>query len=226
MSRTRVLAIVAVAAIVFAAPAAAQTAPSQPRLQNRELTIGALFATPASLGTTSADLTRSDGSPFELFRSKNQFGTRLGLEAVLTFPLTPRFAIEGAGSWTRGDVESRIESDVESADLVTASTSLSRFTVEGGALVSLMRRPRLVWFARGTAGWMRELTGGNVIVEDGVIGNVGTGVKYWWREPAVGRRGMGFRVEARANARSKGVPLGEDKLRVAGLLFGGLVVGW
>jgi hypothetical protein len=225
MSRVQML-VVAVVAAAAAAPAAAQPPPSPPRVQPRELTFGAIVSAPASLGTSSAALIRADGSPLELFRTRNRSGAWFGVEAMMTFPLTSRLAVEGAGSWSRGDLESRIEGDFEGATLVTATTPLSRFGVEGGALVSLVQRPRLAWFVRGSAGWMRELSSGNVIAENGVIGNVGTGVKYWWQPPAANRRAWGVRVEARAHARSNGVAVGEDKLRVAGVVFGGLIVGW
>jgi hypothetical protein len=216
------------AALAVPTMARAQTDPPPSTLtaKQREITFGGLLAAPASLGTRSAELTRPNGTPFELFRTENRAGVRFGAEVLLTFPLSRRFAVEGAGSWSRGDIESQIENDFEGADLVLVSTSLTRFTVEGGAVVALTQRPRWVWFARGSAGWMRELTGDNVIAENGVIGNAGTGVKYWWQEPAAGRRGMGLRVEVRANVRSKGVILGEDKPRIAAVVFGGFVVGW
>jgi hypothetical protein len=226
----RWLAVVSTVILSWPAGAAAQQQPSAPAstisARQREITVGGFVAAPASLGTRSADLTRPDGSPLALFSTDNRAGTRAGLEAMLTFPLWPRFAAEAAGSWSRGDVESRIEHDFENADLVVASTSLTRFAIEGGASYDLTRRPRWTWFVRGTAGWMRELTGEDVVAEDGVIGNVGSGVKYWWRAPAAGRRGMGLRVEGRANLRSGGVVIGDDKVRIAGVVFGGFVVGW
>jgi hypothetical protein len=221
--------ILTVAAIVVPSAATAQQVSAPPAAapqRPRELTIGAFVAAPASLGTRSADLTRPDGTPLELFRTNNRDDTRVGVEATMTFPLWRRFAVEAAGSWSSGDVESRIEHDFEGADLGVASTSLTRFAIEGGALFDVTRRPRWTWFVRGTAGWMRELTSDNVIAKDGVVGNVGTGVKYWWREPAAGRRGMGLRVEGRANLRSGGVVIGEDKVRVAGVVSGGFVIGW
>ena len=209
-----------------AAPAAAQTV-AQPRVpREREATIGAVVAGPASLGSTSATFIRPDGTPLELFRVKNRFDFRYGVEAILSYQLARRFWLEGAGSWTRGDVESRVESDFEDATLLTAAVSLSRFTVEGGGLVALNDPGAATWFLRGTAGWMRELGGDNVVAENGIIGSAGFGVKYWWRDPATGSRKIGLRLEARANARTGGIALGEDKLRVAGVGFAGLMFGW
>lgn len=226
----RWLTTLSVVALSWPAAVSAQQQTSAPAstipARQKEVTFGSFVAAPSSLGTRSADLTRPDGSPLELFSTDNRAATRAGVEAMLTFPLWSRLAAEAAGSWSRGDVESRIEHDFENADLVVASTSLTRFTIEGGALYDLKRRPRWTWFVRGTAGWMRELTGENVVAKDGVVGNIGSGVKYWWREPAAGRRGMGLRVEGRANLRSGGVVIGDDKVRIAGVVFGGFVVGW
>jgi hypothetical protein len=214
------------AAIASAAPALAQT-PAQPRVQReREAAIGVVIAGPASLGSTSASFIRPNGTPLELFRVKNRFAFRYGVEAVLSYQIARRFWLEGAGSWTLGDVESRVESDFEDATLLTASSTVSRFTVEGGGLVALNEPGAVTWFLRGTAGWMRELGGDNVIAENGLVGNAGFGVKYWWRDPATGRRTVGLRLEARANARTRGLALGEDKLRVAGVGFAGLMFGW
>jgi hypothetical protein len=222
--------IVVTTLVALATPAVAraQTEPAKSTLpaEQREITFGGLLALPASLGSLSADLTRPDGAPLELFRTDNRAGMRLGAEVLLTFPLSRRFALDGAGSWSRGDIESRIESDFENADLVVVSTPVTRFTVEGGAVIALKQRPAWVWFARGSAGWMRELAGDNDIAEDGLIVNAGSGVKYWFTAPAAGRRGIGLRVEGRANMRSGGVIVGEDTLRIAVVVLGGFVVGW
>jgi hypothetical protein len=229
IAHRRLIALLAVTTLAGSTPALAQqaspAAPATP-FRQQEFTIGGLIAAPSSLGERSADLTRPDGTPLELFRTSNRAGLRSGIEGILTFPLWRRFAVEAVGSWSRGDVESRIEQDFEGADLIVATAALTRFTIEGGALFDIRQRTRWSWFVRGTAGWMRELTGDDVIAEDGVVGSVGTGMKYWWREPAAGRRGMGMRIEGRADMRSGGVVLGEDKLRIAGVVFGGLVVGW
>jgi hypothetical protein len=215
-----------VAAAARATPAVAQTVLKPPVPREHEAAIAVVVAGPASLGSTAATFIRPNGTPLELFRVENRLAFRYGVEAVLGYQLARRFWLEGAGSWTRGDVESRIESDFEDATLLTAAMTLSRFAVEGGGLVALNEPGAATWFLRGTAGWMRELGGDNVIAENGIIGNAGFGVKYWWRDAATGRRTIGLRLEARANVRSRGISLGEDKLRVAGVGFAGLMFGW
>lgn len=226
MTRARLVGWGLCVAAATATPAVAQTGARPPVQREHEAAIGVVVAGPASLGSSSATLIRPNGTPLELFRVENRFAFRYGVEAVLGYQLARRFWLEGAGSWTRGDIESRVESDFEDATLLTAATKLSRFAVEGGGLVALNEPGAATWFLRGTAGWMRELGGDNVLAENGIIGNAGFGVKYWWRDPATGSRKIGLRLEARANARTGGIALGEDKLRVAGVGFAGLMFGW
>ena len=59
-------------------------------------------------------------------------------------------------------------------------------------------------------------------------GSAGFGVKHWWKERITGakRRRLGWRIDGRLQIRQTGLALGEDKIRFAPLVFGGIVFGF
>ena len=74
---------------------------------------------------------------------------------------------------------------------------------------------------------MRELAAGATVAETGVIGNVGTAVKYWWGAPSsIQRRRLGLRLDGRAVLRSGGVDLGVTGVRVAPAASADLMIGF
>lgn len=186
------------------------------------MTIG--FVGPVSFGSADASITRPGGTPLVLFETENRLAPGLALELHLGRQLTSRLMVEGTGIWHRADFETRVSADIEGAESATLAQSGSRFGVEGALLWTVFERGDLSVFARGGAGWMRELAGGGGLVEDGAIGAIGGGMKYWLvQRPAARIVRIGFRVEGRADLRSAAITLGERKLRIAPLITGGVV---
>jgi hypothetical protein len=203
---------VAAGMLALPAPADAQPAPRPPRA---ELALGGLFMGSMPIDDVAATYTRPDGGTLPLFTTDVSFDVGYGLEAQLGRRLGDRWAVELGGGWTRTAVRTRVSGDFEGAPGATATEDVSRFSVEGSALWTVAgSRDRSV-FVRIGGGWMRELAGGGVLSEDGVIGSVGAGVKYWWRQSTPGSGRWGVRLDGRAVLRSPGIDLGPNRIRVA-----------
>ena len=216
--------------LAIADVAAAQTPPRKPATPGRpiDVAVGGLFIGPTSFGDADANETRPDGSPAPIFTTSNRIAPGFGAEVDLTFGITRRLAFEASGAWQRADFETKITADIEDADPFTSSLASSRFAVEGAALWTIHAKGRTEMFLRGSAGWMRELVGNGSLREDGILGSAGFGIKHWWRERITGakRRRMGWRVDGRLQIRQTGLTLGDDKIRFAPLVFGGIVFGF
>jgi len=209
---------------VLAWPSVAVAQAAAPRW---ELGVSLLWQGPMSAGSASADLIRPDGGVLPLLRTQADFGAGPGVEVRLATAVTRRLAAAVTGSWTRTDVRVRVTEDVDGAPPLTLAETVSRVAIEGAGLWTLATRPRASIYARAGAGWMREVAGGGLLVEDGGIGTVGAGVKYWWRLPPPGRgRALGLSAEGRAVVRSGGLRLGARGLRVSPAASVGLVMGF
>ena len=181
LGRTFAVAIAALTAIVVSGGAAqAQTqAPKQKRPPRaKTLSFGGVWIAPLSLGTATAGLERPDGSQLVVFQAENDLGPGLGVETGLAIELRRNFLVEISGGWVHTELRTRVSDDVESAPDLTLTETLTRFSVEASGLWQFRTRGATVYFVRGGAGWMRELTGGASLVEDGVVANGGLGLRH------------------------------------------------
>jgi hypothetical protein len=206
----------------------ATSAPAAPASRPVELTVTGALTGPTTFGGASADLLRPDGGTTSLFRTENRLGTGFGVELDLGVGLTRRLFAEATGSWIHAGFETRVTSDLEGADDVTLTESGTRFSVEGAGLVQVATLAGGDLFARGSAGWMRELAGEGALIEDGITGSAGVVYRRWWHQGAPGARmrGLGVRVDGRLSMRSAGLTLGERKMRVAPFIAFGIVFGF
>jgi hypothetical protein len=209
------------------APAAVQPAAAAPSRHPVELAVGGFTFGETSFGSIDAQLIGSNGSPVTLFRADSALRPGFGFDAHLGIGLSPAVAIEGSGSWTRADFRTRVTDDLEGVGETVVKERLTRYAVEGAVLWMFARGTRTAWFVRGSAGWMRDLTGNDSLVEDGLAGSVGGGMKYLWNTRG-GFRVAGFRVEGRALLHKRGLVLGPDreKLRVTPAAAGSLIIGF
>jgi hypothetical protein len=219
--------VAAVLVAVPSAPALAQTQSVQvPARHPVELAVGGLVFGETSLGTKTAELIAPDGRPVTFFQTDNALRPGFGLEAHLGVGLSRTFFIEASGGWSQADFRTRITSDIEGVPDATVKETRTEFSVEGSALWVFARQGKIDWFVRGGAGWTRDLTGNDSLVEDGTIGNAGAGVKYLWNPAARGFRIAGFRVEGRALMHKRGLTIGEDRLRVTPGAAGSLIIAF
>jgi hypothetical protein len=211
-----------------ATPAPQVPRPAAPkRDRGIELAVDGTWTGSISFGSRDANLQAPDGSSLTLFSTSSRLSAGAGLEAHLSFRITRRLSAEVTGSWTHAELRTDISGDFEGAEPVTATAGTSRFTVEGSALWTVFSRGHADFFVRGGVGWLRDLDENSVLIEDGTIGTIGGGVKYWWRDrPRGAFRKLGLRGEARAAIRSAGISLDGTSTHVSPVLAGGLVIGF
>jgi hypothetical protein len=210
--------------VIAAAPVAAFAQVGEAR---SEIAVTGAFVGPVSFGTANAEVQQPGGTPLVLFRTRNRLAPGAAIEVHLGRHVSNRIMIEASGAWHRAAFETEVTSDIEDADDATLTKSSSRFTVEGAVVWTMVSRERVSVFARGGGGWMRELTSGGALVEDGAVASLGVGMKYWWSQNPGGRiPRIGLRVEGRASLRSTAITLGDRAWRIAPVVAGGLVFGF
>jgi len=211
-------------ACLDAAPAAAQAA-AQRGQSALEVGLNAVFFGPTTAGRADADLIRPDGRPTALFRTENRFDAGLSAEATLSASVSRRLALEVAGTLGRTRLRTGVTDDVEGAAEVAITAPVVTVSVEGHAVWAMRTGVRSVLFLRGGGGWLRELVDGGVLSADGAVGNIGVGMKYWWRARPPRQLGrVGLRIEGRALMRSSGVSFGPRGIRIAPAASVGLVM--
>jgi hypothetical protein len=177
---------------------------------------GSLFLTGATdFGTRPATLTGNEpGNPdFTLFSTTTRLGTGIGPEARLAVALSKAFSVEGAFSWVRQTLETRITGDAENAPNTTATQPISTTSVGADALVRLtsigFANGRGVPFVLGGAGYFRQTDDHQVLDASGAYFEVGGGVRYVVSERAAGfPRALALRGDGRVIVRSEGFDVG------------------
>jgi hypothetical protein len=190
-----------------------------------ELALGAAVSGAASAGATRAELIDSSGNPVTLFEATHRTSVGLGMEAGLLYRWRPRLSLELSGSWTRPDLETKISDDFEDAGDTTLSLGMHRFSAELAVVRHFSRRGAAEPYVRAGAGWFRELTTDRALVDDGVTGHVGAGIKYWIREGRPGWIGdVALRADLRLAARQGGIELGDAGTRWSPAATVGVVI--
>lgn len=195
--------------------------------QTRKVEIGvsAVVSGASSAGATRSELLDSSGNPVTLFEAKHRTSVGPGVEAGLLYRLTPRVALELAGSWIRPDFETRITSDFEGTDDTTLSLGMHRFSAEAAVVRHFGRRGAVEPYVRAGGGWFRELTTDRALVDDGVAGHVGGGFNYWVREGSAGWLGhVAIRADVRLVMHHGGITMGDAGTRWSPSASAGLVI--
>lgn len=222
MSRAIRCLLIVAASLAMPAIAAAQTpaAAQKPAAQKpaapssgKEFVVGGSWLGPMGMGTSSAELLRSNGSTLTLFDTDNSLGSGFGLTGGVGFELTKSIWIEVLGGYSRATLHSEISGDFEDADVELLSADISRFSVEGAALWYFAAGGANAWFARGGGGWGRELDLGRALAEDTFHGTAGFGWRHWWGQPK-GRTRSGLRASGGVEIRTGGLTLSESSVRV------------
>jgi hypothetical protein len=207
------------------APAAApsSSAPSRPR---GDYTIGGLWNNASSFGSRGATELGADGQPFTLFNTASRQANGGGVQVEIDLPLFWRLRTEISGSWARTNLLIDVSNDFEGAGNATLKQPLTQVSTEGGVLLPFKRSAKREFFVRGGVGWIRQLTTDHVLVSDGVIGDVGFGMKYWWSQRRSVIRPMGLRFDFRAVARSGGQIFGQGAVEIGGSFTAGVIFGF
>ena len=207
-SQARARLVIIACALLSAAPAYAQSATPLPgRL---EAAVGVVWIGNAAFGSQDANLTTSTGGPFRLFSTSTELAGAAGLDGRVSWRLTPSFEAETFASYTKPELQVRVESDTETSNApLTVSGTIQQFMIGGGGLwylpaPSLGSRAKL--FVRGGVAYLRDLENDGTLIVSGHAYEAGGGVKVmfasrdsgWWK-------GIGARVDARAVVRRQGV---------------------
>ncbi len=196
---------------------AAQTAPKKtgPK-KERDVTIGAVFSGPLSLGSANAELLGSGGTPtVTLFTAENSMAPGIGVDAALGFQLRRKLWLEVGARLTKTGLRTSITDDFEGADDVTLDAPVTRVSAEGAMLWYFREKGKTSWFVRGSGGVLRDLSGDLTFAENGFIGSGGIGFRYWWRTNGKGTfKRVGLRAEFKALVQSGGASFGERSTSV------------
>lgn len=218
---TRALWLCVIATLSAAAPALGQTTSSTgPRTL---LDVGAVFVGGASAGTSSANYTAPDGSQVPLFSLDKSIGPAIGVNSHLTIRISSRVALEVNALWARPELRTKLSGDSDGADNATATQSVDRFVVGGGASLRLAQVGRWHTFARGSFGWLRELSDDQSLYQDGWNAQVGGGANFQWKEKRGHFRPYGIRTEVWLDVRHGGIAF-SDKPRLLSPAFSAALI--
>lgn len=206
-------------AVLVAAPAPAQSPPPRAGFAQRwEVGGGVGYLTSAGLGGRDASL-RGNGTPpqpYALFATDSRLtGEPLWVGGV-GFALSGRLAIEGRLGFSRPELETSVRADAEGASPVTVVERIDQYVVDAGVVfrVDEMRVARLVPYAAGGAGYLRQLHEGLTVIEQGHLYYLGGGIIRDLMTRSHGIvRAAGLRADARVYFLSGGVSVNDRRSR-------------
>lgn len=143
------------------------------------------------------------GSPVTLFDADVSVQSGAAAEVRIGWRLLRRIYAEATGGLGANDVRVRVSEDIEQAPDETIASRLTQITIEGGALVEVVRLGavggELVPFVTGGAGYLRQVHEDRVLIETGQTVYGGAGVK--WRARAAKPKGLLQRLVVRGDVR-------------------------
>ena len=184
--------------LLVASPADAQVRRplrEAPRGGSWEIGGGIVWTDGFSGGNSTAELTQGsqNSGGFDLFDASGRLRTGTGFEGTLAYYLSRSLALEGGVRYSQPRLTYRLSGDVEDAEPVTASETLTRYVFTGSLvwdLRGLAFGRRGVPFLTAGAGYIRELHEKNELIETGTEYHAGAGVKFWFGQ---GPRRLGIR---------------------------------
>ena len=224
----------AFAALVVVATSAgsvhAQAAVDRP-VRRIEADAGAGILGGGGLGSADANLRRNDPvrQTFRLFTTSSDVGRAPLWLVRLAFPLSRRFAIEGALTKATPDVRVSATSDFEGAPSITTTETIDQYFIDGSVVVMLDELrigTRAVPFVAAGGGYLRQLHEGQRLVEQGEVYHAGGGIKYWLLTRKAGTvRSAGLRADANAYFLRGGISF-DDRPRSHVTISGSVFVGF
>jgi hypothetical protein len=177
-----------------------------------EVGVGLRWLGATSFPGVSAEETSLGNRRFVLFDTDSRIQPAAGIDARIGFRVTSILHVEGALAYVRPSLQTRVTSDAESIPDSTASETIAQYMVEGGITAQLARWRigRLMPFASGGGGYLRQLHQGRQLVENGQTYYVGGGFRYpLTTRPRGLVRSSGIRADVRATGFKDGVALDE-----------------
>lgn len=216
--------VCSVAAMVLMLAACA--APAFAQAPSVEFGVGGILSGAASAGETDASLLDPSGGSLALFRTTNRIAPGTGVEGLVSITLSERWRFEVNFGWVRTDFESRISGDFEGAAELSLTQAVNQYSADAALAVRVIQRRRWDMFLRGGAGGFREITTDRALVANGWRASAGGGANIWLRQAPPGSFGyVALRVEARVQARQRGIAFGDSGRRLSPVVFAGVVIG-
>lgn len=216
--------------LAAAGPVHAQAALDRP-VRRVEVAIGAGALGGSSLGSEDANLRANDTTrrPFRLFSTESRFAAAPTVEVRAGFAFNRRFAAEGLFVFSRPDVRTSINADVEGAPSLAVVERIDQYFIEGSVVImidKLRLGGRTVPFAAMGAGYLRQLHEGQTVIEEGHLYHLGGGFKHWLMARDRGRiRAAGLRADMRLYLMARGIAF-DDRPRPHGAISGSLFVSF
>jgi len=149
------------------------------------------------------------------FTIDKSIGPGIGVNSHLSIHLSSRVALEATALWARPEFRSRLAGDSDGATNETATQRVDHFVIGGGASVGLKQFGRGQTFARGSVGWLRELSDDQSLYQDGWNAQLGGGANFVWKEKRGHIRPYGIRTEVWLDIRHGGLPFAEKSRLIA-----------
>lgn len=205
--------LLALALAAFARPASAQVS----------FDVGAVLLGGASAGSSAVNYTAPDGSQVPLFSFDKSIGPAIGVTSHLSLHISSRVALEATAQWARPELRTTLSGDSDGADNATATQSIDRFVLGGGASVALKPFGRWHPFARGSFAWLRELSDDRSLYQDGWNAQAGGGANFEWTEKRGRFRPYGIRTDVWLDIRHGGISF-SDKTRTFSPAFSAAMI--
>jgi hypothetical protein len=168
--------------------------------------VGAVFVGGSSSGASAANYTAPDGSLVPQFSIDRSIRPAIGVNSHLTIHVSSRVSLEATALWARPQLRTKLGGDSDGADNATATQSIDRFELGGGASLALKQFGRWHSFARASVAWLRELSDDQSLYQDGWDAQLGGGANFQWTEKRGRFRPYGVRTEAWLDIRHGGIP--------------------
>jgi hypothetical protein len=194
--------------------------PTAPRIV---FDVGAVLVGPAGAGKTSALYTAPDGSSVPQFTIDKSIGPAVGVRGNVSIRISSRVSLEATARWARPQFRTKLAGDTDGADDTTATQSVDQFVVGGGAKLALKSFGRWHTFARGTFGWLRELSDDLSLYQDGWAAEVGGGATFQWTEKKGRFRPYGIRTDIWLDLRHGGLSFAEKSRVMAPALAAAMI---
>jgi hypothetical protein len=199
---------------------------AQPAPGRVEVSVG--WARTGAISFASPDALEEDraGNPYILFTADSELRRAAGYGARIALRLGGRLHAETGISYSKPELVVRVGSDVEDAEAISITETISQLHVEAAILAELTpARPgrRTVPFVTAGAGYLRELHEGQTLVVDGRSYFLGAGVKRFLTIRPGWLKAVGVRADGRIAIRSKGVAF-DERVSLAPAFGGSLFV--
>ncbi len=157
-----------------------------------------------TLGTSAATMVANTTSstPYTYFTASGTRAAAPALRLGLGYNVTRTLTVEGRMLINRGDLQTTISGDVESATAPQITSRLTQYDFDGSVLAHLHQ----IAFASGAGvpyvaagiGYLRQMHEGNLAINSGAVFNFGGGVRYILSQRrASALTGIGLRADLR-----------------------------